>query len=86
MTKKTNWLSPCRMLWGPLNVYYDGKVGPCCKDNDKRQLIIGDLTKQTIREISTGEALNNLRKLHLSGKRSSHPICGKCYLNSIWIR
>jgi MoaA/NifB/PqqE/SkfB family radical SAM enzyme len=86
MTKKTNWLSPCRMLWGPLNVYYDGKVGPCCKDNDKRQLIIGDLTKQTIREISTGEALNNLRKLHLFGKRSSHPICGKCYLNSIWIR
>jgi len=86
MTKKTNWLSPCRMLWGPLNVYYDGKVGPCCKDNDKRELIIGDLTKQTVREVSTGEALNNLRECHLAGKRTEHPVCGKCFLNSIWLR
>lgn len=86
MTKKANWLSPCRLLWGPLNVYHDGKVGPCCKDNDKRELIIGDLAKQTVREISTGEALKNLRECHLAGKRKEHPACGKCFLNSIWLR
>jgi hypothetical protein len=86
MTKKNNWLSPCRLLWGPLNVYYDGKVGPCCKDNDKRELIIGDLTKQTVREVSTGEVLNNLREFHLAGRRGDHPVCGKCFLNSIWLR
>jgi radical SAM protein with 4Fe4S-binding SPASM domain len=84
MTKKNNWLSPCRALWGSLMVYYDGKVGPCCVESDKRNLIVGDANKQTIMEISTGEALNNLRKFHLSGKRSEHPICGKCFLNSVW--
>jgi MoaA/NifB/PqqE/SkfB family radical SAM enzyme len=85
MTKKTNWLLPCRQLWGPLNVYYDGKVSPCCVDNDKRELIIGDCNKQTIREISTGKELNNLRQCHLGEKRRQHPICGQCYLNSIWL-
>lgn len=85
MTKKENWLSPCKMLWGPLNVYFDGKVGPCCKDNDKRELIIGDLTKQTVREISTGDVLNDLREFHLAGKRKEHLVCGKCFLNSIWL-
>ena len=56
MTKKTNWLSPCRALWGSLMVYYDGKVGPCCVESDKRNLIVGDATKQTIGEISKGES------------------------------
>jgi pyruvate-formate lyase-activating enzyme len=86
MTKKTNWLSPCKLLWGPLNVYYDGRVGPCCADNDLRKLTIGDLTIQSVREVSTGKALNNLRDLHLAGKRKEHAVCGKCYLNSIWLR
>ena len=84
MTKKTNWLSPCRSLWASLMVYYDGKVGPCCKDNDKREIIVGDATKQTVKEISTGADLKNLRQSHLAGKRKNHPVCGKCYLNSVW--
>lgn len=84
MTKKTNWLSPCRALWGSLMVYYDGKVGPCCVESDKRNLIVGDVTKQTIGEISTGKALSNLRECHLAGKRKDHPVCGKCYLGSVW--
>jgi MoaA/NifB/PqqE/SkfB family radical SAM enzyme len=85
MTKKENWLSPCRQLWGPLNVYYDGKVSPCCVDNDKRELIIGDCNKQTIREISIGKELNNLRQCHLEEKRRQHLICSRCYLNSMWL-
>jgi pyruvate-formate lyase-activating enzyme len=86
MTQKTNQLFPCRMLWDRLCVYYDGKVGACCLDGYKRRLIVGDLTVQTVEEVSRGEALNNLRSFHLEGKRSSHPICGKCYYNSIWYR
>jgi MoaA/NifB/PqqE/SkfB family radical SAM enzyme len=65
-------------------VYYDGRVSPCCGDNDKRNLIIGDVTKQKMKEIITGKAINNLRECHLAGKRKHHPICGKCYLNSVW--
>lgn len=85
MDKKCNWLSPCKLLWGPLSVYFDGRVSPCCKDDDKRELIIGDLNNQTLKEILDGEALRNLRNLHLSDKRKGHPICGKCYLGSVWI-
>jgi MoaA/NifB/PqqE/SkfB family radical SAM enzyme len=84
MDNACNWLSPCKLLWGPLSVYFDGRVSPCCKDDDKRELIIGDLSKQTLSEVLNGEALRNLRNLHLSDKRKDHPICGKCYLNSVW--
>lgn len=85
MDKKHNWLYPCKLLWGPLSVYYDGRVSPCCKDDDKRELIIGDLSKQTLNEILSGEKLKNMRQQHLSDRRRSHPICGKCYLNSVWL-
>ena len=85
MTNKYNWLSPCRSLWSALMIYHDGKVSPCCKDNDKRKLIVGDINIQTVGEISTGKALDNLRQCHLSGKRRSHPICVSCFLNSVWI-
>ena len=84
MDSKSNWLSPCRYVWEALRVYYDGKVSSCCKEDDERKFIIGDLTRQTIKEVLSGEALKNLRECHLSGKRKDHPVCGKCYLNSIW--
>jgi len=85
MDKKNNWLSPCKLLWGPLSVYFDGRVSPCCKDDDKRELIVGDLSKQNLNEILEGSALQSLRNLHLSDKRKDHPICGKCYLSSVWV-
>ncbi len=85
MDNKHNWQAPCKLLWGPLSVYYDGRVSPCCKDDDKRELVIGDFTKQTLREILHSQALQNLRQLHLADQRHKHPICGKCYLNSVWL-
>lgn len=84
MSQEHNWLSPCKYMRGPLSVYFDGRVSPCCIDNDKRRLIVGDLSSQTLDEVLNGKALNDLRNIHLSGKRSDHPVCGKCYLNSIW--
>lgn len=84
MDKKSNWLGPCRYAWEALRIYYDGKVSSCCKEDDERKFIVGDLAQQTIREVLEGEVLKNLRECHLSGKRKDHPICGKCYLNSIW--
>jgi len=85
MDSKFSWLSPCRYLWESLRIYYDGRVSSCCKDDDKRELIIGDIAKQTLREIINGDKLKKLRQCHLSGNRKNHPICGKCYLNSIWL-
>jgi MoaA/NifB/PqqE/SkfB family radical SAM enzyme len=84
MSKKDRWLSPCRFLWGALRVYYDGRVSSCCKDDDKRELIIGDISKESLKEVLNSKIMANLRECHLSGNRKSHPVCGKCYLNSVW--
>jgi len=79
-----NWLSPCRQLWGTVYVYFDGRVVPCCDDNDLRKLTIGDMNKQTLKEIYFSKELDNLRRLHLEDKRNCHPVCGKCLHNSFW--
>ncbi|MBA4318826.1 MAG: hypothetical protein C0412_10535, partial [Flavobacterium sp.] len=84
LDNKKNWLAPCRFLWDPLMIYYDGRVSPCCKDNDRRELIVGDANKKTIKEILEGEALKSIRELHLSDNRKNHPVCKNCHLNSIW--
>jgi MoaA/NifB/PqqE/SkfB family radical SAM enzyme len=84
LNSEKNWLAPCRFLWDPLMIYYDGRVSPCCKDNDKRELIVGDVSKETIREVLEGKALCGIRELHLNDKRKSHPVCQKCNLNSVW--
>jgi MoaA/NifB/PqqE/SkfB family radical SAM enzyme len=85
MDNKSNWLSPCKYVWEAARVYYDGRVSTCCKEDDERKFIIGDLNRQTLREVLDGETLKNLRQCHIAGKRKSHPVCGKCYLNSIWL-
>lgn len=82
--KKDLWLTPCRELWGGIFVYHDGRVAPCCADNDLRELIIGDAVRQPLKEIIAGEALRRLRETHLADRRHEHPVCGRCSYHSIW--
>ena len=82
---KKNWFAPCSQLWSEMYVYYDGRVAPCCLDADLRQLIIGDLNKETLADIRDGKKLAHLRRLHLDDKRQSHPVCGNCHHNSLWL-
>ena len=81
---KDNWQSPCKQLWGSVYVYWDGKVAPCCDDSDLRELIIGNVNNQTLKEVLTSEELKNLRRTHLNDKRSAQKICGRCFHNSNW--
>jgi MoaA/NifB/PqqE/SkfB family radical SAM enzyme len=75
---------PCRELWARFLIYYDGRVTPCCVDNDKRELVIGDVTVQTLREVAASKALRQLRQMHLEDRRKQHPICGECSFHSVW--
>ena len=84
MNQKNNWLSPCSQIWSSIVVYYDGKVTVCCDDLDLRRLIVGDFTKQTFQQIVSGNKLKKLKKIHLCNQRKDHPVCGKCYRNSVW--
>ncbi len=68
---------PCRSLWDSLNIYYDGKVAPCCGDNT-RTLIVGDMNKQSLKEINQGEKQASLCRMHLADRRKEHPVCSRC--------
>ncbi|HNX80986.1 MAG TPA: SPASM domain-containing protein [Candidatus Omnitrophota bacterium] len=85
MHRRNNWLAPCKQLWGAANVYFDGRVAPCCDDADTRELIVGDLNKESLRQVYAGIQFRQLRALHLDNKRRLHPLCGKCYHSCAWI-
>jgi len=75
---ESNDRHPCRMLWRNLSVHADGKVSACCHDSED-ELIVGDLTKgDTIGQIWNGEALAELRRIHVEGRVEELPICANC--------
>ncbi len=68
---------PCRSIFVDCVILSDGRVCPCCWDSDGA-IIVGDVTQEKILDIWHGEAMNNLRELHNSGKRAEVPICSEC--------
>ena len=40
--------------------------------------MVGDVTRQSLMDIWTGEALRKLRVLHLSGRRFENEACKNC--------
>jgi len=78
------WHLPCVELFGNLNIYSDGRVSPCNIDNDKRRLIVGNVTEQSVSQIYFGKKMQELRKIHAENKRHLHPICGQCHDLYYW--
>lgn len=68
--------NPCKLLWESCIITWDGKVCPCCYDYDAK-MVMGDLTKQTLKEIWNSDKYKLLRKLELEG-RNSNSLCAKC--------
>lgn len=66
----------CNEAWRRLMVWADGTVSPCCSFYGKN-LIVGDATTQSIKDIWNGHKIKELRK-NLINK--NFPIsCRKCY-------
>lgn len=65
-----------RPMKGPLYIHADGKVSMCCFDYNK-QLLIGDITKQTIYEIYNSKEIEDLRKAHLERNFKGY-LCERC--------
>ncbi len=55
----------------------DGCASTCFLDW-KRTLIIGDVKKQSVKEIWNGGPLREYQKMFLMKKRMAHPFCGNC--------
>ena len=86
--EKTYGLFPgfiCPDLFRRMFVFWDGPVGPCCGDWERR-LIMGDVTASSLSEIWNGPAYQKLRQAHLEGRYQDVPACRACsvpYLSTV---
>ncbi len=67
----------CTYIFYAMAINSDGTVSACCPDWDQK-LIVGDLKRESLRDIWNSSALVALRTQHLQGKRYMNPICRGC--------
>ena len=70
-------VNTCPYIFYSISVNSDGSVSACFLDW-ARKLIIGDVRKQSLKEIWEGDALFRHRVEHLRGKRKENDVCGQC--------
>ncbi len=70
-------VNTCPYMFYSISVNSDGSVSLCFLDW-AHKLIIGDVRKQTLKEIWAGDALFGHQIAHLRGKRKENPVCGQC--------
>jgi radical SAM protein with 4Fe4S-binding SPASM domain len=69
--------NPCYLLWrGPMYVRYDGLAYPCCYMYAESP--VGDLRKQTLRDVWNSPGMVKLREAHVSGDLHDYPVCTTC--------
>ncbi|MFB3853306.1 MAG: radical SAM/SPASM domain-containing protein [Vicinamibacterales bacterium] len=78
---------PCYRQWLTFTVLWDGRVALCCADFDGR-VILGDMRRQSIREVWNSEPYRRARRAHLES--GGPEICRSCDLplkdSPLWIR
>ncbi len=67
----------CPYIFYSISVNSDMKVSACFVDWE-RDLIVGNLRTNSLKEIWESAELNSHRLAHLSGKRKEHKTCGGC--------
>jgi radical SAM protein with 4Fe4S-binding SPASM domain len=68
----------CPYLWQRITVTASGMIPLCISDWDL-DIKIGDLNKNTIKEVWNGRKMQTLRKQHLANQRLKLKPCQKCY-------
>jgi len=66
-----------RPMTGPLQIQWDGLVVPCVFDYDNK-IVLGDLKKESIRDVLKGPAYESLRLAHTKGEFGKYPLCDGC--------
>jgi MoaA/NifB/PqqE/SkfB family radical SAM enzyme len=67
----------CPYIFYSMSVNSDGSVSLCFLDW-ARKLLIGDVRKQSLRDIWIGNPLFNHQMAHLNGQRKKSPVCSVC--------
>ena len=73
---KNALLNQCWKLWHACVITWDGKVVPCCFDKDADH-VLGDLQKESFKEIWEGVAYQKFRAEIIKG-RDKIDICNNC--------
>ncbi|MBT5342937.1 radical SAM protein [Candidatus Woesearchaeota archaeon] len=68
----------CPVPWQRMVICWNGKVVQCINDFNDRNYV-GDLNKQTIKEIWLGKELKEVRKLILKSERLKLKACTECF-------
>lgn len=71
--------APCSDLWRRTFVWWDGRINPCDVDY-LSSLAVGDINKDSLSDIWTGEGYARLREQHLEGAREGLMPCRNCSL------
>ncbi len=69
----------CPWAFNAANITWNGLVTPCCMDVDL-ELCIGDLKKQTLKEIYHSEYIMKLKNAHILRDLKEFPHCYECGL------
>jgi radical SAM protein with 4Fe4S-binding SPASM domain len=67
----------CDLLYHKMYVLYNGDVVLCCMDW-RRQVVMGNVHQQSLREIWRGERYRHYRKLHEEGRSQELDLCRTC--------
>jgi radical SAM protein with 4Fe4S-binding SPASM domain len=73
---KNELLNNCWRMWNSCVITWDGTVVPCCFDKDAKHKL-GDMKKESFKDLWTGEKYNNFRK-SLMKSRTEIEICKNC--------
>lgn len=69
--------NPCRTVFERTTILTDGSVVLCCIDA-KGTFILGNINKNTIKEIWDNKKYELVRRLHLHKNKDKIPLCKKC--------
>lgn len=67
----------CSYPFRSVVVLWDGRVVPCCRDDDARY-VLGNLHEQSLREIWHGPAAQELRQRHREDRFPADHLCAGC--------
>ncbi|MBF0319229.1 MAG: radical SAM protein [Nitrospirae bacterium] len=68
---------PCVSPFSSMVIHVDGTV-PMCGIDFRNKYLMGNLEKESIREIWSGEGFSGIRMLHAQRKKNTIPFCYRC--------
>lgn len=73
------WRAPCRLIVDQMVIFNDGKSWLCHSDT-AMSCEVGDVTRDSIKDVFNGSRLREIREAHLAGDYSALPVCSNCQL------